>query len=518
MDPATKKRIEELLQAIESGEVSDEQVNELRDLILGTAADVEGAPVTASGAATLHLLAEAADKLTVYLAKDKLGALAASSGVVGRMARRRQPQPSPERATDSDRRAVLVAAGGLDGVREGEQIGDRWTLGEAMARSLQRLDRRRPGRGKVLVASAQVEYPVERRLGEDSLTNAKLIEAVCGPQALVASGGICQPVNVDYSVPTWATADRPLRDGLPSFQATRGGVRFVPGPDIGEWAAATGIWSEATDANPEGATKPVVSLKCGTEQLVFLDAIPTRLGFGNMAGRFAPEQVAANTDLAMAAAARIAENHLLDLIAAQCVKDVTSATVIGATRDLLVAVDQVVAGFRSLHRLSPATTLTAIFPAWVRNLLCADLAREIGHSQNADWNSLAVTDEQIDATLNVHGVNPIWHLDGQPNTVSGGVAQTFPEQKKEEAAKAFPTKMVWYCFVEGSVQFLDGGRLDLGVVRDSTLDSTNDYETFVEQFESVAFRGFTGGALQLVSSLCADGSTAGTRSTEGHCA
>jgi hypothetical protein len=115
-------------------------------------------------------------------------------------------------------------------------------------------------------------------------------------------------------------------------------------------------------------------------------------------------------------------------------------------------------------------------------------------------------------------VNPIWHFDGQPESVAGGVSQVFAANKEAEAVKPFPAKMVWYCFPEGAIQFLDGGRLDLGVVRDSTLDATNDYETFVEPFESVAFRGFTGGALQLVSSLCADGSTAGTRSTEGHCA
>jgi hypothetical protein len=43
--------------------------------------------------------------------------------------------------------------------------------------------------------------------------------------------------------------------------------------------------------------------------------------------------------------------------------------------------------------------------------------------------------------------------------------------------------------VTGTFQFLDGRRLDLGVVRDSTLDATNDYETFLELFEGIAFRG-----------------------------
>ena len=59
-------------------------------------------------------------------------------------------------------------------------------------------------------------------------------------------------------------------------------------------------------------------------------------------------------------------------------------------------------------------------------------------------------------------------------------------------------KSAGYVFVEGSVQRLDAGRLDLGVVRDSTLDATNDYETFVEVFETVVSRGFANSGLQLI--------------------
>jgi hypothetical protein len=71
-------------------------------------------------------------------------------------------------------------------------------------------------------------------------------------------------------------------------------------------------------------------------------------------------------------------------------------------------------------------------------------------------------------------------------------------------------------FLEGSIQYLDAGRLDLGVVRDSTLDATNDYETFVETFEGIANRGFAGSVLQIVMSLCANGQSAATTST-GSC-
>ena len=52
------------------------------------------------------------------------------------------------------------------------------------------------------------------------------------------------------TVPTWATAETPIADGLASFEATRGGIRFVQPPDVAEWEAATGVWTEATDAQP----------------------------------------------------------------------------------------------------------------------------------------------------------------------------------------------------------------------------------------------------------------------------
>ncbi len=68
--------------------------------------------------------------------------------------------------------------------------------------------------------------------------------------------------------------------------------------------------------------------------------------------------------------------------------------------------------------------------------------------------------------------------------------------------------LVWFLYVEGTFQFLDGGRLDLGVVRDSLLDATNDYETFVEVFENVAFRGLE--CYQVQSTIKPSGGSAGT--------
>ena len=72
----------------------------------------------------------------------------------------------------------------------------------------------------------------------------------------------------------------------------------------------------------------------------------------------------------------------------------------------------------------------------------------------------------------------------------------------------FPDTVVWYIFPEGSFLFLDGGTLELGIVRDSTLNNTNDYRIFGESFEQVAFVGPE--SLEIESTVCPTGETGPT--------
>ena len=438
--------------------------------------------------------------------------VAASATIAANMAAAAgTPTPSPEATPPARRRGVLTAAGALRGRQDpNAPIENRMDLAKAMAETLQRMPRHGSPRGDVLLASASWDYPPERQLGSDVWENEAKLDAVTGIEALTATGGICAPTNVDYAVPTWATADRPVRDALPAFQATRGGILYLTPPDLAAMAGATAIWTEATDASPGATTKPVIQVACGSTVQVYVEAVSTRLGFGNMFDRFAPEQVAANTDLAIAAAARIADNNLLNLIAAACVQDVTTATSLGATRDILTACHQAIASFRNAHRIPDTQRFTAIFPAWLRNEIKVDMLRELAHDNSGSWNVLMISDEQVDALFTGIGINPVWHLDGQPSGVSGGVAQQMTIQTATGIIEPFPTAVVWYFYPEGFFQFLDAGRLDLGVVRDSTLDATNDFETFVEVFENVAYRGFANGAIQYVSTIAASGASQAT--------
>ncbi len=63
--------------------------------------------------------------------------------------------------------------------------------------------------------------------------------------------------------------------------------------------------------------------------------------------------------------------------------------------------------------------------------------------------------------------------------------------------------MRWYLFPEGTFLFLDTGTLELGIVRDSVLNATNDFEIFGETFENVAFIGVE--SLAVSSAICDSG-------------
>ena len=457
-----------------------------------------------------------------------------------------QGRPGPGRPSSAFGTAstpvVTASVAGAD-IAPGQVLTDPMQLAEVMSETLRRMQRDAHHFGRShRCATARWTYPEDRQLDDSIAGNTAKLDKVCGltsPRfgrksgALVATGGICLPTNVDYSVPTWSTADRPLRDGLPAFQATRGGVQFVTPPDVGVPSLqatasgaglATGVWTEATDASPAGATKPVWQVACGSPQQVYVNAIPTRVEFGNMQSRFAPEQVAANTEQAIATAAREAELELLTLMYGAS-KQVLPQKYLGATRDLLASVDLLIAQYRYSHRIPRTASFTAVFPDWARDVIRADMSRELAHDNNAARDVLGISDDLIDVWFSTRGIEVIWTLDGLKSGTYGTGGSALPNQffpiATAGAEPQWPNQssdgsfvVGWLLYVEGTFQFLDGGRLDLGVVRDSILDATNDYETFVEPFESIAFRGVE--VYQCQSTVLPTGGSAGSIATTGY--
>ena len=395
---------------------------------------------------------------------------------------------------------AITAGADIPGYTAGSTISSMTEVASAMEKRLHSLRRVNGGDGEQhIVASFSTQYPESRFLGTDAEGNAAKIEAVVGQEALVASGGHAAPVETKYEIfGLGSTTVRPVRDSLPRFQADRGGIRFVTPPSFadGTYADAVGVWTAAVDEDPQSATKTSLTVSAAQEQTAVTDAVTLQLQFGNLMTRAYPELIARHNELALVQHAREAEQNLISKINSGSTA-VTSGTLIGFGRDFLVTVRKAAVAYRSRHRIAQTTQLKAIIPDWVYDAMAADLAIAMPGD-----NTLAVCRAEIEGYLAQLNVTLVASPD---MTVFGAQGAA--------ALLEFPDTFDWFLFAEGTVLFLDGGTLDLGIIRDSSLVGTNDYKMFVETFEGVAKVGIE--SLRIRQTVNVNGVAAALRDTTG---
>ena len=412
--------------------------------------------------------------------------------------------PADRRPTSRISAAPVAITAGADipGYTAGSSISSMAEVAEAMAKRLHGLRRVNGGDGEQhIVASISTQFPEERTLNQDAQANWDKVQAVVGPEALVAAGGHQAPFEVKYDIFGIGSAVRPVRDSLPRFQADRGGIRYITPPVLSSYAGAVGVWTAANDSaeTPSPASKLSLTVAAAAETTVSTDAVTLQLQFGNLLSRAYPELIARHNELGLIQHAREAEGNLMAKIGAASTA-VTSTSVIGMGRDFLVQLGRAAAAYRSRHRLDADAPLRAIIPAWVKDAMAADLT--LAMPGDSTLNAYA----EIDAYIASRGIITTYALD------TAGGASYFAAQGSG-AMNEFPDTFIWYLFSEGSFLFLDGGTLDLGVIRDSTLVGTNDYEMFVETFENVALVGVE--SLQVTSTINVNGVAAALRDTLG---
>lgn len=402
--------------------------------------------------------------------------------------------------------AVAITAGAdIQGIAPGSNLPSMNAVAEAFSIRLKAMGRTSGGDGEQhTVASIATQYPDSRTLsmGSSGEGNWEKIQSVVSPQALMAAGGLCAPVEVRYDVFGLGVTDRPVKSALATFSADRGGIRYITPPVLTDLAGSTSLWTvqDDIDASTVGApdpVKPCIRVACGAETTVLIDAIPLCLTFGNLNARAYPEMIARHNELGLVQHARFAETRLLTRIGTLSTA-VTAARQLGTARDFFVQVDRAAAAYRNRHRTAPDMPLRVILPAWFLNLLRSDVVQQLpGDGQD---ETFALVDATINRWFAVRNINVSWTLDGESGQILGAQAPG--------ALNAWPGTLVWYLFAEGTFLFLDGGTLDLGIVRDSTLNGTNDYKMFLETFEGVAKVGLE--SLRISSTIVPDGSSRGT--------
>lgn len=402
----------------------------------------------------------------------------------------RRPPATPRRHApvtvgEGEGVVALRASAGIDGVSEGKPM-DRLDLAKATMDKVRRFVTTPKGFSeKVVIASASWgdRYPEERRVdGRSVEADLAKLESLRGREALLAAGGWCAPPVVRYEVNTLGTQERPVRDALTSVLATRGSLSYLPDFSIASTDTTDGI-SRITAAQDEAggtlAVKECVVVDCPDFSTVSADIIATCLQVGNLMSIAYPELVAAWQDLLGVAAARNRDSGLLDAIRADAqTKEVTvpASSAYGLLSHVATGLIKLAAGYRSRHRLPSGAVLRALAPAWLADAITIDLV-------NRQFPSFTPNREQVASLIQqISDVSVEWYLDSS----STGTSQIFDAQTDAQPVDPFPDDAEIYVYPEGGIGYIDAGELNIGLVRDSTLNETNDVRFFAEVFENAA--------------------------------
>lgn len=430
----------------------------------------------------------------------------------------RRPAHTQPRPTGAPRVAALTAAANLPGITGGRRMDSIPDQFDAFSSALALLDKpfRSDGYTPMPVLTADARQLMgqheELILDQDHTANQRKLERrgefIQGQtvQAVTAAGGICAPVPYRYDLPTVGDGARPVRDALNRFAAVRGGVRTFNPPTIGDVAGAFGTWTEANDISPSSpTTKPFLTIACNeVDTITKVYAITRSFKVGNFRDRWFPEQLAAYLRLADVFHARYAESKLLAGIAAGS-KLVTGPALLGVAKDTFTTLSALVEGIRYRHRIAQGDLRIRIIGfEWVRQAMINDLIRT-GTGDRLEERLRADASAAIDAFFNNLGVNITWSRDYQfGQTTTAGGAPPFATQAPG-VVNGFPYWARFYVFPEGNWLFLDGGTLDIGVIRDSTLVGTNDMLMFEESMENVHYFGTPGESYVFDTPACMTG-------------
>jgi len=399
--------------------------------------------------------AETEERELVTASADKTTPKAPSARAVARRS------PSPE-APKPSAEVVITAAADIPGYAGGVSI-DKMGLAKAMHSKARTLSN---GSGFVPVASIQI--PNENKLGADLSYNMDILDRVTDPAQSLTAAGWCAPSNNLYTLFGIESSDGLI--DLPTVQITRGGLN-VPN-FIGITAADDALWNwtEADQDDPE-ATKPCLYIPCPSFTDYRLAAEGLCLTNGNLTDRAFPELTARFVALTINAHLHRLSGVIIQEIVSSATAVSVAAVDSSAGGTILNAIDLQVADYRSQYRMAVNSVLEAVFPLWTKELIRADFAMRVapGYSN--------VTDADIDAHFAARKVRVQFVHDYQPMYVSS-------------PRLSFPASLQFLLYPAGGYVRGDGGTIDLGVVRDSVLNATNDYTAaWTEQLYLVAQLG-----------------------------
>lgn len=407
--------------------------------------------------------------------------------------------------------AVLLAAAEVPGVATGSQLDGVMGLVEVMqakARALQD--------GAPAAYVAQVRKTFRHMVGREFEPEqmAQVIDEATNPEALVAAGGWCSPSEITYDLFNIASAEGML--DLPRVGISRGGVKWPVSPSYanvidGFAAIPTGSglplwsWTETQDAAAVTGTGQSGTKTCGRIPCVaFMEGRLSCDGIcltaGNLITESYPELVANYIDLLYKAHAhKMNAKRITQLVALSTASSAATGTPFttgsaGVVAPLMGAISIAAVDYRARFAMARNAVLEVVLPPWVRDMMISDLVRRTG------VDMLDVAESRLLRMFDARNVRVQWVDDWQVRSAST------PGTSTAGFLTAWPTSVQFMIYAPGTFFLGEGLNLDLGVIRDSTLNATNDYTAaWTEECWLIGMRGHESRVYTV--SICADGTT-----------
>lgn len=384
--------------------------------------------------------------------------------------RRRAPAIEMEPSNST----TIVAAADIPGYGLGGQIVDMNGIADAVSRKGQILSE---NSGYVPVVQMRREWPVTLDENTTPEQVEQLLRGVTDVDAMVAAGGWCAPSLPLYDLFNIAAADGMI--DLPTVGVTRGGIRFPVSPMLSDVLGNVWLWTETNDiaAATGSPTKACYRVACPTFTEVRLDAHGICVTAGNLTERAYPETVRNYIKLVMDAHYHVMNQRKIAAVVANSTALTMASQSDGVAAPLLNAIELQAVDYREKFGMADDSVLEVVLPRWADALIRADVARRGGSPADANLN---ITDAQIMSWFDTRDVRVQWVADWQ--TRGAGAAGT-ATPGATAGLTAWPSTLQFMLYAAGTHVIGDGGSIDLGVIRDSVLNATNDHTAaWTEEF------------------------------------
>jgi hypothetical protein len=382
---------------------------------------------------------------------------------------------------------AVTASVDIPGVGKGEGVSDISMLADMMTRKARSMPVTHQQPNQQLVASIRNEFDhvVDDRTKPSQVEELfKHLTDDNKKEALLAAGGWCAPSEIRYDFFNIACADGLI--DLPTFGVSRGGIQFPTSPSLadvfgtnpnqafGGFSVAFSVnsipwlWTEASDiaAVTGSPVKRCIRVPCPSFSERRLECYGICVTAGNLTDDAYPESTSNFIRLMMRAHEHAMNQQIIATMvglssAAISTGEFADGANTGTFQQVYGAASLAATDYRARYGMCQDDIIEIVMPYWVKPIIRADIANRGGFAPEI------VSDAQIQAWFSNLNVRVQFVNDWQVRAAS--------QFGNATAMTAWPTTFDMLVYAAGTFILGNGLSLDLGVVRDSALNATNDY-------------------------------------------